>query len=49
MSATVRMTLTENGMPNESKTSDWSTTHTTKKRTDAPSILEMKKNHAPVR
>ena len=49
MSATVSTTFTVKGTPSGPNTSVCSTTHTTKKRTDAPSIFDTKKNHAPVR
>ena len=49
MSATVSTTFTVKGTCSGSNTRAWSTTHTTKKRTEAPSIFDTKKNHAPVR
>ena len=47
--ATVSTTFMAKGMPRASNTKFCNTTHTTKKRTDAPSIFDTKKNHAPVR
>ena len=47
--ATVIATFKMKGNPNGSNTSSCSVKHTRNKRTAAPSILEMKKNHAPVR
>ena len=48
MRAMVTMTLNSKGMCSGLNTSSWSTAQTTKKRTDAPRILLMKKNQAPV-
>ncbi len=47
--AMVTITLKTKGICSGENTKSCSTAHTTKKRTAAPSILEMKKNHAPVR
>ena len=46
--ATVIATFRINGRPNGSKTSSCKVRQTRNKRTAAPSILEIKKNHAPV-
>ena len=46
--STVRATLRAKGRPAGSNTSSCSVRHTRNRRTEAPNILEMKKNHAPV-
>ena len=47
--ATVMATFRINGNPNGSNTSSYNVRQTRNSRTAAPSILEMKKNQAPVR
>ena len=46
--ATVTATLTQNGIPSGPKTITWSEMQARNSLTEAPNILEMKKNHAPV-
>ena len=48
-SATVMATFSRKGSPKGSNTSSCNVRHTRNRRTAAPSILEMKKNQAPVR
>ena len=46
--ATLQRTFSQNGSPSGPKTSSCRVRHTTNRRTEAPNILEMKKNQAPV-
>ena len=46
--ATLQSTFSQKGRPSGPKTSSCRVRHTRNSRTDAPSILEMKKNQAPV-